>query len=69
MEFDMTDSKDFLTVAELADLWRCTAKHIYNLVDRGDLPAVRIGKRVIVARNAALAYSEKRATMHTMAAA
>jgi len=63
MKFDMTASKDFLTVAELADLWRCTAKHIYNLVDRGDLPAVRIGARVIVSKSAAQTFAENGETV------
>jgi len=53
---------DFLTIGELAIQWRCTEAHLYALIKRGHLPAVRIGRRVIVCRKAALRFLEQNAT-------
>ncbi len=35
-----------LTVAQLAAIWDCSKQHIYNLIQKGDLPAVRIGSLI-----------------------
>jgi excisionase family DNA binding protein len=32
-----------LSVAQVAASWGCSKKHVYNLVNRGELPAIRIG--------------------------
>jgi excisionase family DNA binding protein len=39
---------EFLTVAEVAELLRLNQQTIRNWIDRGSLPAVRIGRRVRV---------------------
>ena len=53
---------DFLTIGELAGQWRCTEAHLYALIKRGHLPAVRIGRRVIVSRGAAQRFLQRNAT-------
>lgn len=46
-----SESPEFLTVPETANLLRTTRKAIYALVERGQLPGVvRIGRRVLVRR-------------------
>jgi excisionase family DNA binding protein len=46
----------FLTIAETAELLRTTPKAVYCLVERGQLAGVtRIGRRVLVRRDALLA--------------
>jgi excisionase family DNA binding protein len=62
MSFNAEASKDFHTVAELAVIWRTTVQHIYNIVRRGDLPAYRIGDRIIVRRDEARKFLERNAT-------
>ena len=37
---------EFLTVAEVASLLRLNQQTIRNMIDRGELPAVRVGRRV-----------------------
>lgn len=51
--FDLSPDKNFLTVSELAEMWRCSRVHIYALIKRGALPATNIGERRIVSREAA----------------
>ncbi len=36
---------EFLTVAEVAELLKLNRQTVRNMVDRGDLPAVRVGTR------------------------
>ncbi len=62
MFIDTSAAKDFCTIAELAEQWRVTQAHIYNLVKRGQLPAHRIGARVIVRRAEAQNFLESNAT-------
>ncbi len=62
MRVDATASNNFATIPELADLWRVTHAHVYRLDQRGDLPAFRIGGRIIVDRNAAKNFLERNAT-------
>jgi excisionase family DNA binding protein len=37
----------FLTVNQTADRWQCHAHSVRNMIDRGELKAVKIGKRSI----------------------
>jgi len=69
MKVDVSASNDFATVPELAASWRVTQQHVYTLIRRGELPAVRIGGRVIVARSAAQKFLERGATVRTPQAA
>ncbi len=62
MSFDTTASKEFVKVAELATQWRCTEQHIYNLINRGLLPATNIGRRVIVCAKDAERFIERNST-------
>lgn len=41
---------EFLTVAEIAERLKLNPQTLRNWIDRGDLPAVRIGRRVRVRR-------------------
>lgn len=43
-------SSELLTVDEAAELLRTSKKAIYHLVERGALPAVRFGKRLLFNR-------------------
>jgi putative molybdopterin biosynthesis protein len=45
----MTDEA-FLTVAEVADLLKLNQQTVRNWIDRGELPAYRVGRRVRIAR-------------------
>ena len=36
---------EFLTVAEVAELLKLNQQTIRNMIDRGELPAVRVGRR------------------------
>lgn len=38
----------YLTVIELAERWKCSRGHIYNLVNKGKLIPVRLTGRKIV---------------------
>lgn len=67
MRINTSASNDFLTVPELAAQWRCTIQHVYNLVKRGQLPAHRIGARVIVRREDAQSFLESNATAKAVA--
>ena len=48
----MADHELLLTVSEAARLLRLSRAFTYELVNRGDLPAVRFGRRVLVPRAA-----------------
>jgi excisionase family DNA binding protein len=45
---DQSHSSDFQTIAELARRWRVSQNHLYGLIKRQELRAVRIGGRLIV---------------------
>lgn len=40
----------FLTVVEVADILRCSTRHVHNLINRGLIPVTRLGRRVVVER-------------------
>jgi Mor family transcriptional regulator len=67
MSFNLSASKDFVTVADLAREWRCTEQHIYNLIQRGLLPGFRIGRRLIVRQEVAQRFLERNATVSAAA--
>jgi excisionase family DNA binding protein len=49
---DQTDSPDsFLTVAEVAGILKLNQQTVRNWIDRGSLPAVRVGRRVRIRRS------------------
>ncbi|MBV9949324.1 MAG: helix-turn-helix domain-containing protein, partial [Myxococcales bacterium] len=53
----------FLTIPEAADLLRTTNKAVYCLIERGQLAGVtRIGRRVLIRRDALLASLSGRAS-------
>ena len=43
--------ESFLTVAEVAELLRLNQQTVRNWIDAGSLPAVRIGRRVLIKRS------------------
>lgn len=36
-----------LTPAKLADRWQCSERHVRNMIKRGELPAFRLGDKLI----------------------
>jgi excisionase family DNA binding protein len=44
------DLAEFLTVAEVAELLKLNQQTVRNWIDRGELPAVRVGTRVRIRR-------------------
>jgi excisionase family DNA binding protein len=50
MNREPVNPNDLLNVPELAALLRCSARTVQNLFAAGDLPVVRIGRRVFVRR-------------------
>ncbi len=59
---DFSSQDDFQTITELARQWRVSEGHIYNLVKREELRAVRIGGRLVVKRADARLFIESHAT-------
>ena len=39
------------TPAMLADRWACSERHIRNMIDRGELPAFRLGDKLLRIRS------------------
>jgi putative molybdopterin biosynthesis protein len=48
----LTDPPLAYTVAEAATLMRISKNTVYRLIDRGELPSVRLGRRVFVSASA-----------------
>ena len=46
------DNEEFLTVAEVAELLKINQQTVRNWIDRGELAAVRAGRRVRIRRSA-----------------
>ena len=50
----MTDeptTNDAMTAAEVAAMWNTTAKRVYGLVASGQIPALRLGRRLLFSRS------------------
>ena len=47
-----TNDKLLLTVSEAAAVLRVSRAFAYELVARGDLPALRLGRRIVIPREA-----------------
>ena len=47
----MDDSTPLLTVAEAAELLRVHSNHVYELIRRGELPHVRLGRVIRLPRH------------------
>jgi excisionase family DNA binding protein len=47
--YDMTD--EFLTVADVAMILKLNQQTVRNWIDRGELPAIRVGRRVRIRRS------------------
>ena len=43
--------EEFMTVQEVADLLKLNPQTVRNLIDSGELPAIRIGRRVRIQRS------------------
>ena len=39
------------TVKELQGILRCSKNHVYSLVAKGELPVVRLGKKIVCPRH------------------
>lgn len=48
----------FLTVEETAHQLRCTPRHVRNLITRGELASVKMGRSVRVPRSALVALAD-----------
>lgn len=51
-----TDQPALLTPAEAASILRCNRKRVYEIVERGALPAQRDGARLLIHRDDLNAY-------------
>ncbi len=49
--FPSTPEETYLTVAEVASILKLNQQTIRNMLDRGDLPFVRLGRRVRIKRS------------------
>ncbi len=67
MAIDISASKTFVTIPELASEWRVSIAHIHNLINRKQLPAHRIGARIIVSREDAERFVAQNATAKEVA--
>jgi excisionase family DNA binding protein len=45
-----TDPDEYLTVAEVAGILKLNQQTVRNWIDRGELPALRVGRRVRILR-------------------
>jgi excisionase family DNA binding protein len=66
MAFDSSAS-EFYSISELARTWGVTQQHLFNLVRRGQLPAHKIGQRIIVRRSDAQKFLQDNATVRVAA--
>ncbi len=62
MAFDVSASKTYTTIQELASEWRVSVPHVHNLINRKQLPAHKIGGRYIINRADAQRFLEQHAT-------
>ena len=53
---------DLITVPEVAKLLRTSPKAIYTMVERQQLPVLRINRRVLVDRNALVDWLRQKST-------
>jgi excisionase family DNA binding protein len=67
MAFDSSASGEFHSISELARTWGVTQQHLFNLVRRGQLPAHKIGQRIIVRRSDAQKFLKDNATVREAA--
>lgn len=56
----MIDHPIFLTPAEVAQRWKCSAAHVRKMIDNGELPAFRAGGKLLRVREADLEAYEQR---------
>ena len=67
MSLDVTTSKTYTTIPELASEWRGSIAHVHNLIARKQLPAYRVGFRYIVRCEDAKRFLESNATVSAAA--
>jgi excisionase family DNA binding protein len=60
---DTSASSHFISLTELASVWLVSYQHVLNLISRQELPAHRVGARIIVARSDADAYLQRTRTV------
>jgi len=53
----------YVTIAELAEYWMISRKHIYKQIDAGTLRAIRLGPRLLRVRTADAIDFERRAKL------
>jgi excisionase family DNA binding protein len=54
--------EQWLTIPEAQAVLRCCRATVYNLIDRGELPRVHIGRSARISRAALDAYLEEQST-------
>jgi len=62
MAFDVSASKNYTTIPELASDWRVSISHLHNLVKQSKLPAFKVGHRYIIRREDAQRFLTENAT-------
>jgi excisionase family DNA binding protein len=53
-----------ISVAQLADLWGCSRQHVYNLVARQEIAAIRVGNLIRFRPQDVDAYEESKCRAH-----
>lgn len=61
------DLPNVFTPRSLADRWQCSERHVRNLIDSGELPAFRLGGKLIRIRRDAVTEFEGRPVEMTAA--
>jgi len=63
---DTTAERLVFSVAEAGELLGISRAFAYELVARGEIPSIRLGRRVLVPKAALLAFMEDEATASTL---
>jgi excisionase family DNA binding protein len=59
---DEEQMPEFMTIGEVADLLRVDVRTVYAAVQRGELPAARIGRQYRISREALQEWAGRSAT-------
>lgn len=58
-EFEELPQKRYITVSDVAKYMSIGRSTIYEMINRGEIPATRIGRRVLIHRKHFLAFLEE----------
>ncbi|BCK58329.1 helix-turn-helix domain-containing protein [Nocardia wallacei] len=58
----MTAEVEWMTAAEVAELWRITPREVQRMASRGEIAHMRIGNRIRIAAQTVLDYQRSHTT-------